>query len=396
MTDAALVAGLTGARPETVDPEFMGSCVAVARNDHRLSVLDEAVVPFEIDRDLIFHMGQSLPRHPNGMRFVAFGSDQVPLYSRDYYSIGGGFVVEDTGNSAAELDNDDVLAVPFPFETTQQLLRHCRTTGWTIADVVLANEQERLPRDLIQSQLDRIWSAMRACISRGLTNEGILPGGLRIRRRAPTLYKQIKDRPQGGDPLAAMDWVTVSALAVNEENAAGGRVVTAPTNGAAGVVPAVLAYHLDIAGGSPSDVGRFLLTAGAIATICKQRASLSGAEVGCQGEIGSASAMAAAGLAAVTGATPAQVENAAEIAMEHHLGLTCDPVGGLVQVPCIERNAVAAVHAITATRLALSGDGQHRVSFDDVVQVMRQTGEDMHTKYKETSLGGLDVSIIEC
>jgi L-serine dehydratase len=333
------------------------------------------------------------------MRFTAYGADGAAVRERAYYSVGGGFVADE---KAAEAGPDETAPsgpdLPYPFTTGEELLAHARASGLPISGIVLANERA-LGRTAgqVRADLGDLWQVMRACVERGCATDGMLPGGLKVPRRAPRLFRQLTCEREGDDPLRAMDWVTLYALAVNEENAAGGRVVTAPTNGAAGIIPAVLHYYDRFVPGASADgVVRFLLTAAAIGTLFKENASISGAEVGCQGEVGSACSMAAGALAEVLGGTPAQVENAAEIGIEHNLGLTCDPIGGLVQVPCIERNAVASVTAINAARMALRGDGSHFVSLDKAIATMRATGRDMLDKYKETSRGGLAVNVIEC
>jgi L-serine dehydratase len=369
----------------------------------------------------VLHRRQSLPYHPNGMRLFAYGESGEVVAERTYYSVGGGFVVDEQAAGADRIKADDT-ALRFPFVSGAQLLAHCRESGLPVSAVMLANETAWRPESEIRAGLLRIWSVMRECVANGCRQEGTLPGGLKVPRRAPQLYRQlcaethtdplrglVLGSPSRGerslesrDPLRVMEWVDLFALAVNEENAAGGRVVTAPTNGAAGIVPAVLHYYVHFVGGRAGvaavedAVVRFLLTAGAIGVLYKENASISGAEVGCQGEVGSACSMAAGGLAEVLGASPEQVENAAEIGMEHNLGLTCDPVGGLVQIPCIERNGMAAVKAITAARMAMRGDGRHHVSLDKVIKTMKETGADMKVKYKETARGGLAVNVIEC
>ena len=391
-TDAAVILGLLGERAETVDPPAGARQVVGVRSTHRLDLPGLATIAFDPATDLGWHPGEELPRHPNGLTFQALDAAGAVLLERTYYSVGGGFVVD----ADAPLTPPEV-SVPHPFTTAADLLAICEETGLSIARVVRENEAAWRPDDEVRRGLDAIWAAMRACIATGLETEGRLPGGLCVRRRAPELHARLLVEQSSTDPLRGMDWITLYALAVNEENAAGGRVVTAPTNGAAGIIPAVLHYYWSfVPGASDAGVRRFLLTAGAIGMIVKQTASISGAEVGCQGEVGAACSMAAAGMAAVLGGTPMQVENAAEIGMEHNLGLTCDPVGGLVQIPCIERNAVASVKAITAARTALRGDGRHVVSLDKVIQTMRETGRDMQAKYKETALGGLAVNVIEC
>jgi len=343
------------------------------------------------------HRRKSLPFHPNGMRFTALADGGEVLATAVYYSVGGGFVVDETAAEGNWLV-PDATPQPYPFTTGAELLRLCAHNGLSISDLMMENEKARAPEADIRERLLAIWCAMQACVRKGCENDGILPGGLKIRRRAAGLYRQLSNQePEAqDDPLHVMDWVNLYALAVNEENADGGRVVTAPTNGAAGIIPAVLHYYRNHRHGADDDgVVRFLLTAGAIGILYKENASISGAEVGCQGEVGSACSMAAAGLAEVFGGTPAQAENAAEIAMEHNLGLTCDPIGGLVQVPCIERNAIASIKAINAARMAMRGDGEHFVSLDRVIKTMRETGADMKSKYKETARGGLAVHVLE-
>jgi L-serine dehydratase len=395
-SDRAVLLGLEGEAPETVDPEAIDARVAKIRADGSLSLLGARLVPWREAEALVFHRRQTLPGHPNGMRFTAYDAEDQPLTARVYYSVGGGFVVDEQA-AAQDRIVEDRTPLPHPFTSGAELLSQCMDTGLSISALMLENETAWRSEAEIRAGLLRIWEAMKACVKRGCEREGILPGGLKVRRRAVALRRRLEAEAGSGDPLAAMDWVDLYALAVNEENAAGGRVVTAPTNGAAGVIPAVMHYYARFVPGADDDrLVRFLLTAGAIGIIYKTRASISGAEVGCQGEVGVACSMAAAGLAEVTGGTPEQVENAAEIGMEHNLGLTCDPVGGLVQVPCIERNAMGAVKAINAARLALRGDGKHKVSLDKVIETMRQTGADMKTKYKETARGGLAVNIIEC
>jgi L-serine dehydratase len=328
------------------------------------------------------------------MIFTAFNGDKK-IRERTFYSVGGGFVVDETATGADRIKVDDT-PVEFPFRTGDELLAHADATGLPISEIMLRNELSWRSEAEVRRDLEHIWDVMQACVESGCVGGGTLPGGLKVKRRAAELRKRLKSE-QSVDPLKVMDWVTLFALAVNEENAAGGRVVTAPTNGAAGIIPAVLLYYVRFVPGADLDgVIRFLLTASAVGVLFKENASISGAEVGCQGEVGSACSMAAAGLTEVLGGTPRQVENAAEIAMEHNLGLTCDPVGGLVQIPCIERNAVASIKAITATRLALRGDGKHYVSLDKVIKTMRETGADMKIKYKETARGGLAVNVIEC
>ncbi|MDG4795804.1 L-serine ammonia-lyase [Micromonospora sp. WMMD1082] len=395
-SDRAVLLGLAGAAPETVDTDGVEARMGRIRAERRLALLDTHEIDFDPDRDLALHRRRSLPYHPNGMIFSAYDSAGDEVRARTYYSVGGGFVVDEAAAGADRIKPDSTR-VRYPFLTGAQLLDVTAATGLSISGVMLANELSwRAEADVRAGLLD-IWRVMRECVERGCTRDGTLPGGLKVRRRAAELRRSLAADTASGDPLRVMDWVTLFALAVNEENAAGGRVVTAPTNGAAGIIPAVLHYYTRFVPGASDDgVVRFLLAAGAIGVLFKENASISGAEVGCQGEVGSACSMAAAGLAEALGGTPAQVENAAEIGMEHNLGLTCDPVGGLVQIPCIERNAVASIKAITAARLALRGDGVHAVSLDKVIKTMRETGADMKVKYKETARGGLAVNVIEC
>ncbi|GAA0516421.1 L-serine dehydratase [Saccharopolyspora subtropica] len=386
----AVLLGLEGHRPETVDPAAVEGRVAEIRETGRLRLDGDREIRFVVERDLVMHRRRSLPLHPNGMRFTATDADGGEVDSAVFYSVGGGFVVDEQATGADRIKPDET-AVRYPFRTGAELLARTAESGLSISGVMLANELSWRSEDAVREELLGIWRVMRECVDNGCRNTGELPGGLRVRRRAAELAATLT--PQD-DPL---EWVTLFALAVNEENAAGGRVVTAPTNGAAGIVPAVLHYYMRFVPGADEDgVVRFLLAAGAVGVLFKENASISGAEVGCQGEVGSACSMAAAGLAEVLGGTPRQVENAAEIAMEHNLGLTCDPIGGLVQIPCIERNAVASVKAITAARMALRGDGTHFVSLDKVIKTMRETGRDMKVKYKETARGGLAVNVIEC
>jgi len=394
-SDRAVILGLEGETPETVDTGSMAERVAAVRESERVRLLGKHEVCLVGD-DLVLHRRASLPFHPNGMRFFAYDAVGEQLRASTFYSVGGGFVVDESAAGADRIKPDETPGA-YPFTTAAELMAHCATSGMPVSRVMLANETAWRPQAEVPTGLLAIWAVMRQCVRNGCTNEGTLPGGLKVPRRAPELYRRLCAEPQATDPLRVMDWVNLFALAVNEENAAGGRVVTAPTNGAAGVLPAVLHYYLRFVPGASEDgVVTFLLTAGAIGVLYKEQASLSGAEVGCQGEVGSACSMAAGALTEVLGGTPAQVENAAEIGMEHNLGLTCDPVGGLVQVPCIERNAMAAVKAINATRIALRGDGTHIVPLDKVIQTMRQTGADMKIKYKETARGGLAVNVIEC
>jgi L-serine dehydratase len=393
-SDKAVLLGLSGELPATVDVDAIPSMLAAITTTGRLNVLGEHEVPFVTAENLDFERKKSLSQHPNGMRFTALDDQGAVLRERVYFSVGGGFVADESGSGIAP----DTTVLPYRFSTATELLEHTRATGLPISGIMLANEEAfgRSAADIRRGLAD-IWQVMQACVERGSQTDGILPGGLKVPRRAPRLYRQLTCEPAAGDPLRAMDWVTLFALAVNEENAGGGRVVTAPTNGAAGIIPAVLHYYFRfVPGASVDGVVRFLLTAAAIGMLFKEGASISGAEVGCQGEVGSACSMAAGALTELLGGTPEQVENAAEIGIEHNLGLTCDPIGGLVQVPCIERNAVASITAINAGRIALRGDGRHFVSLDKAIKTMRATGLDMHSKYKETSRGGLAVNVIEC
>jgi L-serine dehydratase len=393
-SDKAVLLGLQGELPATVDVDAIPAMLDAITTAGRLNVLGEHEIGFTIPENLDFERKKSLSQHPNGMRFTALDGDGAVLRARVYFSVGGGFVADESGSGITA----DTTVLPYPFSTTAELLAHTSATGLPISGVMLANEQAfGKTAAEVRGGLADIWQVMQACVERGGQTDGILPGGLKVPRRAPRLYRQLTCEPTSGDPLSAMDWVTLYALAVNEENAAGGRVVTAPTNGAAGIIPAVLHYYFRfIPGASVNGVVRFLLTAAAIGMLFKEGASISGAEVGCQGEVGSACSMAAGALTELLGGTPEQVENAAEIGIEHNLGLTCDPIGGLVQVPCIERNAVASITAINAARIALRGDGRHFVSLDKAIRTMRATGLDMHSKYKETSRGGLAVNVIEC
>ena len=394
-SDQAVILGLLGEAPETVDPDAAPTRVSQTISSRRLTLHGKTEVTFDSKNDLLFHRQETLPKHPNGMRFTAYRDDGNEVATRIYYSVGGGFVVNDDPDSDLVF-KPNPTPVPRPFRTAAELLDWCRKDGRSISGVMLDNEKAWRSEADIRSGLLHIWQVMEACVARGCQREGVLPGGLKVLRRAPTLYRKLKAESRS-DPLNVLDWVNLYALAVNEENAAGGRVVTAPTNGAAGIIPAVLHYYVRHLGGGDDDgVVRFLLAAGAIAILFKENASISGAEVGCQGEVGVACSMAAGALTEVQGGTPEQVENAAEIGMEHNLGLTCDPVGGLVQIPCIERNAMGSVKAINAARMALRGDGKHKVSLDKVIKTMRDTGADMMTKYKETARGGLAVNIIEC
>ncbi len=397
-TDRAILLGLEGEKPELVDPDAVETRLDKIRHSNRLALLGTYEIAFEEKKYLVFHYHNSLPLHPNGMRFMAWDADANLLRKEVYYSVGGGFVVDEQ-EATAPAPSHEETSIPFPFNSGDDLLQLGRAHGLLIHQLVMENEKCWRPENEIREKLFHIWQVMQACVQRGLRQEGILPGVLKVKRRAPELYRDLTSNPERAlrDPLSVMDWVNLYALAVNEENAAGGRVVTAPTNGAAGIIPAVLHYYQKLSP-NPTDEGiiRFFLTAGAMGKLYKQNASISGAEVGCQGEVGVACSMAAAGLTAALGGTNEQIENAAEIGMEHNLGLTCDPVGGLVQIPCIERNAMGAVKAINAARMALKSDGIHKVSLDQVIATMRQTGADMKTKYKETSQGGLAVNVIEC
>ena len=403
-TDKAVILGLRGFSPETVDVNAIPGIIEGVREFRELVLANGAAVPFDPVLDLRFIRARQLAAHPNGMRFEATWTPEDPPFSRTYYSVGGGFVVEDPhpGPLPRERENggeprERETEVTFPFKTANELLLLCRQHKTDIAALMWANESAWRIHGATRDRLHKIWGVMEACIESGCQTEGVLPGGLKVPRRAPGIFTSVSKQGARKDDLVAIDWVNLWAMAVNEENAAGGRVVTAPTNGAAGIIPAVLRYYVRFcADGKDERVPDFLLTAAAIAILYKENASLSGAEVGCQGEVGVACSMAAGALTAVLGGTPEQVENAAEIGMEHHLGLTCDPVGGLVQIPCIERNALAAVKAINASRLALHGDGKHTVSLDKVIKTMLETGADMLTKYKETSRGGLALNVVEC
>jgi len=395
-SDKAVVLGLQGLEPETVNTFTADDQVAAAALNAELQIAGTHRVDFNWEEDVVLHRRKSLPAHPNGMTFRAFDHTGAVLSERSFYSIGGGFVVDGDARGADKVVADDTV-LPYPFSTADELLQICSREGMSISDVMLANELTWRSEPELREQLLGLWAVMKECVQNGCNAEGILPGGLKVTRRAPALHKTLSADSASTDALHAMEWVNLFALAVNEENAAGGRIVTAPTNGAAGIVPAVLHYYMKFVPGADDDgVVRFLLAAAAVGILFKTNASISGAEVGCQGEVGSACSMAAAGLCEVLGGTPAQVENAAEVGIEHNLGLTCDPVGGLVQIPCIERNAIASVKAINAARLALHGDGSHKVSLDKAIKTMRDTGADMKTKYKETSRGGLAVNVIEC
>jgi len=396
-SDRATVMGLMGEWPDRIDPSTVGPRIEQLLEDHSLLLGGEYRITFDWQRDMRL-LDENLPYHPNGMTLAAY-TRAGDLLEQTYYSVGGGFVVDAEQAASGVLDNDTTV-LPYDFDSGAQLLRLCRQHGLSIAALMMENEKAWRSEEQIRADILHIWQAMQACVIKGLGEQGILPGGLNVRRRAYRLHQSLQDlcKPNViGSTLSAMEWVNLFALAVNEENAAGGRMVTAPTNGAAGIIPAVLHYYMKFnPDATDDDVVQFFLAAAAVGILCKKNASISGAEVGCQGEVGSACAMAAAGLAQIIGASPEQVENAAEIGLEHNLGLTCDPVGGLVQVPCIERNAIAAVKAINAAQMALRGDGEHFISLDHAIRTMRDTGADMHDKYKETSRGGLAVNLIEC
>ncbi|MNO79942.1 L-serine dehydratase 1 [compost metagenome] len=396
-SDKAVLLGLEGDYPDKVDTSSVDGRLVEIRAGSGLNLLGKHRIRF-VEKEHLAMIRKPLPYHPNGMIFRAFDEAGLQLRSREYYSVGGGFVVDE---DAAGHDRivEDKTPLPYPFRSGDQLLALCEEHGLSISQLMARNEESWRPVSETARGLMHIWKVMQDCVRAGCSNEGIMPGGLKVKRRAANLYRQLRVSPEASlrDNLSVLDWVNLYALAVNEENASGGRVVTAPTNGAAGIIPAVLHYYVNfIATSSDEGVQRFLLTAAAIGILYKENASISGAEVGCQGEVGVACSMAAAALCEVLGGTPRQVENAAEIGMEHNLGLTCDPIGGLVQVPCIERNAMGSVKAINAARMALRGNGDHFVSLDKVIRTMRQTGADMKTKYKETARGGLAVNIIEC
>lgn len=392
-TDRAIILGLLGELPESVDPATLEEKVSSVREAAMLKLSPSINIPFDMEQDLLFRKGETLPAHSNGMKFSAFDSGGQTLASSIYYSVGGGFIRKDGEEKSAQETRADV---PFPFSSAHQLLQIGDTHGLAVWEIAMANEKAWRPEHEIRAYVERIWQTMEECIRRGLDAEGILPGGLKVRRRASALHKRLKEKPSA-DALIALDWVTAFAMAVSEENAAGGRVVTAPTNGAAGVIPAVGCYYMTfVPGASREGILRYLLTAGAIGALYKENASISGAEVGCQGEVGVACSMAAGGLVAALGGNNHQIEDAAEIGMEHNLGMTCDPIGGLVQIPCIERNAMGAVKAISSCRMAMNETGEHKVSLDQVIETMYRTGLDMQTRYKETSLGGLALNIIEC
>jgi L-serine dehydratase len=392
----AIVLGLSGEQPELVDPAAAQPLVDAVRASGVLPLPGTDGIAFDVDEDVILHRRKRLPFHSNAMRFAALDGDGAELSARTYYSVGGGFVLGEDETGAPKIV-PDATPVPYPFSSGAELLAHTTATGLPISEIMLANELVRRDKAQVREELLHLWAVMQECVAAGCAADGVLPGGLKVRRRARLLLETLEREGDTGDPLHAMEWITVWALAVNEQNASGGRVVTAPTNGAAGIIPAVLHYYTRFVPGADDDgVVRFLLTAGAIGVLFKENASISGAEVGCQGEVGSACSMASGALAEVLGGTPEQAENAAEIGVEHNLGLTCDPVGGLVQIPCIERNAIASVKAITAARMAVRGDGEHKVSLDKAIKTMRETGADMKDKYKETSRGGLALNVVEC
>ncbi len=392
-TDRAVLLGLSGYKPDEVEPGEIDKIVAGIRSSGKIRLFGRHELPFEESRDLVFHRDQTLAAHPNGMTFTALDDDGSVLVRETYYSVGGGFI-EREGARGAQAESP--APVPYPFSSAAELLRMAEEAGLPVWRVVLENEKAWRPEAEVRAHVERIWEVMQACTQRGLVNEGILPGGLKVRRRAPRLAARL--RAEGSsDPLAPMDWVNVYAMAVNEENAAGGRVVTAPTNGAAGIIPAVAHYYRQFIGEMTEDtLLRYFLTAAAIGILYKENASISGAEVGCQGEVGVACSMAAGGLVAAMFGTNEEVEQAAEIAMEHNLGMTCDPIGGLVQIPCIERNAIGAVKAVNAARMAMREGGRHKVSLDQVIKTMYETGLDMQSRYKETSLAGLAVNVVQC
>ncbi len=397
-TDKAVLMGLEGHWPNQIDPDIIPAALERIRGSKRIRLHGEHEIDFNEKTDLIMNKRQKLPFHTNGMRFAAYDADGNELATRDYYSVGGGFVVNQD-EAAEDRIVADTTEVAHPFSSGDQLLARSKETGLSIARLMMENERAWRSDEDIVGGLRELWTAMQSCVARGIRETGTLPGGLHVTRRAPALYAELSERPEAAmrDPLTVLDWVNLYALAVNEENAAGGRVVTAPTNGAAGIIPSVLHYYDRFCpGANEQGIFDFLLTAAAVGILYKENASISGAEVGCQGEVGVACSMAAAGLTAALGGSASQIENAAEIGMEHNLGLTCDPIGGLVQIPCIERNAMGAVKAINASRMAMRGDGKHKVSLDKVIKTMRDTGRDMQDKYKETSRGGLAVNVIEC
>jgi len=396
-TDIAVLLGLEGETPDQVDPTSVDPRVQHILNQCTINLLSKRTISFHKETDLLFHKGRRLPYHSNAMRFKAFDQTGAELYKQIFYSVGGGFILDHEQIYAPV--NDEQIQIPYPFSTCEELRAHCKTTGKTIPEIMLINEKTYRSEEEIRSTILEIWQVMQDSVERGCQTEGILPGGLEVKRRAPALLKKLEKAPN--DPASILDWVSLFALAVNEENAAGGRIVTAPTNGAAGIIPAVLHYYMKFCPNPITDgIIDFFLTAGALGILYKEGASFSAAEMGCQGEVGVACSMAAGALTAALGGTAAEIENAAEIGMEHNLGLTCDPIAGLVQVPCIERNTMGAIQAINASRLAMHNEGEHLVSLDQVIKTMHQTGLDMKHHYKETSEGGLaihvSVSIPEC
>ena len=397
-TDKAVMMGLDGHWPNRIDPDVIPAALERIRADKVIRLHGQREIAFNEKSDLVMNKRQKLPFHTNGMRFIAYDASGAEIASRDYYSVGGGFVVNQD-EAAEDRIVADTTPVAHPFASGDEMLARCASSGLSIAQLMMENELAWRSEADIRDGLRELWQAMQECVARGIRQSGTLPGGLHVVRRAPSLHAELSSKPEAAmrDPLTVLDWVNLYALAVNEENAAGGRVVTAPTNGAAGIIPAVLHYYDRFCpGANEAGVFEFLLTASAVGILYKENASISGAEVGCQGEVGVACSMAAGGLVAALGGTSSQIENAAEIGMEHNLGLTCDPIGGLVQIPCIERNAMGAVKAINAARMAARGDGKHKVSLDKVIKTMRETGRDMQDKYKETSRGGLAVNVIEC
>jgi L-serine dehydratase len=397
-TDKAIILGLSGYQPDKIDPDLIDEILEKVNLTKTINLTKVNTITFDYKKHLTFHKRKVLPLHSNGMRFIAYDKDSNEILSKDFYSVGGGFIISHNKLAQKEII-EDATKLPYTFNSGVELLALCKEHKLSIAEIMYANEKTWLSKAKINKQLDHLWEVFKACVERGLRSPGVLPGGLKVKRRAPELYNSLRDKPQAAlrDALTILDWVNLYALAVSEENAAGSRVVTAPTNGAAGIIPAVLQYNYHFySEATIQGIRNFILTAGAVGMLYKKNASISGAEVGCQGEVGVACSMAAAGLAAACNESPEHIENAAEIAMEHNLGLTCDPIGGLVQIPCIERNAMGAVKAINAYRMASRGDGSHWVSLDKVIKTMKVTGEDMQTKYKETSRGGLAVNIIEC
>lgn len=397
-TDKAIILGLSGYQPDKIDPDLIDQILANVEQKKTIQLNKNQSIDFNYKKHLKFHKRKMLPLHSNGMRFVACDKDDNIILSKDFYSVGGGFIISHNKLAQKEIIEDST-ELPYVFNSGDQLLELCKQNKLSIANLMYENEKHWLSKRKINKQLDTLWQVFKACVERGLHSPGELPGGLKVKRRAPELFQSLRDKPQAAlrDPLTILDWVNLYALAVSEENAAGGRVVTAPTNGAAGIIPAVLHYYYHFCPeANIQGIRNFILTAGAVGMLYKKNASISGAEVGCQGEVGVACSMAAAGLAAACNESPEHIENAAEIAMEHNLGLTCDPIGGLVQIPCIERNAMGAVKAINAFRMSCRGDGSHWVSLDKVIKTMKITGQDMQSKYKETSRGGLAVNIIEC